>query len=356
MAKGPALPPGKRPYVSQSDVPRHSLRDALKVPRVLNDQYARRPTKPLRVAEALGVAPTTGTFRSLTAAAVAFGLTEGTAWADEISITELGKRAVAPTREGDDLDAQREALLKPRIIGQFLRQYDNAKLPVAKIGANVLAEMGVPAEAAQRTFDLIRTEATQLGLLREINGQAFVDLQGTAEVRGGAPADPTEDPEVSPRTAAADDHTAPVPSSLRDKRRVFITHGSNQTILQQLKELLTFGDLEPVVAQERETSAKPVSERVLEDMRSCGAAIVHVGTEMHLLEKNGNEVRMLNANVLIEIGAALALYGHRFVLLVEKGVELPSNLQGLYQVRYEGEKLEYEATMKLLRALNDLKK
>ena len=64
---------------------------------------------------------------------------------------------------------------------------------------------------------------------------------------------------------------------------------------------------------------------------------------------------MLNPNVLIEIGAALALYKRNFILLVEKGVQLPSNLQGLYEVRYEGGKLDYEATMKLLRAFSDFR-
>jgi predicted nucleotide-binding protein len=59
--------------------------------------------------------------------------------------------------------------------------------------------------------------------------------------------------------------------------------------------------------------------------------------------------------VLIEIGAAMALYGRRFILLVEKGATLPSNLQGLYEVRYEGEKLDYDATMRLLKAFNDFR-
>ena len=51
----------------------------------------------------------------------------------------------------------------------------------------------------------------------------------------------------------------------------------------------------------------------------------------------------------------MALYSRRFVLLVERGVVLPSNLQGLYEVRYEGEQLDHEATMKLLEAFNDFR-
>ena len=77
--------------------------------------------------------------------------------------------------------------------------------------------------------------------------------------------------------------------------------------------------------------------------------------ELKLLDQGGEEHRILNPNVLIEIGASLALYGGRFILLVEKGVTLPSNLQGLYEVRYEGNALDYAATMKLLKAFNEFK-
>lgn len=52
----------------------------------------------------------------------------------------------------------------------------------------------------------------------------------------------------------------------------------------------------------------------------------------------------------------MALYNDRFILLVEKDLKLPSNLQGLYEVRYEGNTLDHESTMKLLRAFNSFKK
>jgi len=58
---------------------------------------------------------------------------------------------------------------------------------------------------------------------------------------------------------------------------------------------------------------------------------------------------------LIEIGAAMALYDRRFILLVKSGITLPSNLQGLYEVRYEGDKLDGDATIRLLKAIKDIK-
>ena len=67
------------------------------------------------------------------------------------------------------------------------------------------------------------------------------------------------------------------------------------------------------------------------------------------------EVIVLNPNVLIEIGAAMALYGERYILLVREGVKLPSNLQGLYEVRYAGDKLDATETIKLMGSINDMK-
>lgn len=135
--------------------------------------------------------------------------------------------------------------------------------------------------------------------------------------------------------------------------RVFITHGKNKKILDQVKEIVAFGKFEPIVAQERETAAKPVPDKVLDEMRSCSAAVIHVGSEGEFLNERGDRIPQINGNVLIEIGAAMALYGRQFILLVEEGVTLPSNLQGLYECRYSGDELSAAATMKLLKAFNE---
>ena len=51
----------------------------------------------------------------------------------------------------------------------------------------------------------------------------------------------------------------------------------------------------------------------------------------------------------------MALYDKKFILLVKSGIELPSNLQGLYAVRYDGAELDGEATIRLLKAIKDMK-
>ena len=100
-------------------------------------------------------------------------------------------------------------------------------------------------------------------------------------------------------------------------RRVFITHGKNTAFIEPIKELLGFGELIPVVSIQKESVAQPVPDKVMNDMRGCGAAIIHVDGEMKLLDSDAKEHTVINPNVLTEIGAAMALYGRRFILLVD---------------------------------------
>lgn len=355
---------GKRHYLSQGDVPAYSLTQVLKIAQAISDNYGKNPTKPLRVAEALGLSPGSSYFRTLCGASIAYGLTEGGYNTELIAITPLARRIVAPTREGDDLAAKKEALLRPRVVRDFLTRYNESRLPAENIAKNVLDEMGVPANRTSDVYKLIVEGARELGLLREVKGQAYIDMDSVnaglaaAIATGGSPPESPSGEDQIAATIEKDTGAAASNGTERTRRRsgrVFITHGRNKEIVGQLKDLLTFGGFTPVVAIEQETVSKPVPDKVLDDMRSCDAAIIHVGTDLRLLDDAGKEHKMLNQNVLIEIGAAMALYGRKFILLVEKGATLPSNLQGLYEVRYEGDKLDYESTMKLLKAFNDFR-
>jgi predicted nucleotide-binding protein len=356
--------------LSQSDVPAYTLTDALRVAEILRDEFAKQATSPLDVAVALDMSPNGGAYKMLTGAAVAYGLTDGAAQASSIDLTELGRRAVSPTEEGDDLLAYREAVLKPRIIREFLEKYNGSPLPTNRqIALNVIEQMGVPPQTTERAYDMIVTNAEALGLLIEHKGKKYVRLEPSASTRettratdsnGQVVDQGTSSSDVSDSGNSYDVEEAPeihvkAPTDPATNNRVFITHGKNHKVVEQIKKILTFGKFEAVVSTYQQTVAKPITDKVMDDMRGCSAAIVHVGAERKLIDESGDSHTIINPNVLIEIGAAMALYNRRFVLLVERGVELPSNLHGLYEVRYEGEQLDHEATMKLLEAFNDFR-
>jgi hypothetical protein len=84
----------QRSRLSQADVPAYTLEEALRVPEAIRDNYGKQPTRPLMVAAAMNLVPTTGGFRMITGAAVAYGLTDGAAQAELIGLTSLGKRII----------------------------------------------------------------------------------------------------------------------------------------------------------------------------------------------------------------------------------------------------------------------
>lgn len=375
--KPPVAPAPKRAYVRQSDVPLTSLEYALRMPQAILDHYAGKPVSPLQLAKALEMDPKGSQIRVLSGAAIAFGLVEGGAQATSISVTPLARRILRPHAEGEDIQAKREAVLLPRVFGDFLRQYDGNAFPRQDIALNVLEDMGVPREKAAEVLERIDSSARSVGFIEEIKGKTYVTLQGTASLEPATEQDasgvPPPDehssialqqmpavaevrvtvppPAIEPRGAAL---TAAIADDQR-RRRVFITHGKNRDLVDPIRKLLEYGELEPVVSVERQSVSKPVPEKVMDDMRASGAAIIHVDADRTVIDKEGNEHVLLNPNVLIEIGAAMAFYGRRFILLVRDGVKLPSNLQGLYEVRYTGDNLDAHATIKLLEAIKDIK-
>lgn len=349
--------------IKQTDVPGFSLEQALRIPKAIFENYAGHATLPLRVAAAMNVKPGSSSYKQLCGAAIAYELTEGGYNASEIKLTPLALRILRPTIDGDDITAKREALLKPRVIRDFLTKYNGSPVPKDNIAQNVLNDLGVPLDRTSEVLALIIEGAESLGLITDIRGKQYIDLSNSE------PSSPQKLPHEidSPindafvdSTEKVDIHLPPTQETISvdssKSRRVFITHGKNKEFVAPIKKLLAFGEMEAVVSVEKQSTSQPVPEKVMNDMRSCGAAIIHVEDELRLLDKDANEQVVLNPNVLIEIGAAMALYGKRFILLVKDGVKLPSNLQGLYEVRYSGQNLDGNATIMLLEAINEMKK
>ncbi|WP_158595785.1 TIR domain-containing protein [Oleomonas cavernae] len=211
----------------------------------------------------------------------------------------------------------------------------------ADLGKLVVGRKG---QSTRFVFDELNTRAfiENIDPKNDVDEEITDEHTNSEELSRKNPIPGTTNPDISMPEKAA-----------QHGNRVFITHGKNKKILEQVKELVAFGKFEPIVAQERETAAKPVPDKVMDEMRSCHAAVIHVGLEGMIKDQDGNEHPQINGNVLIEIGAAMALYGRNFILLVEEGAKLPSNLQGLYECRYSGDELNMPATMKLLKAFNE---
>lgn len=347
-----------------SDFPKRTLQDALRVPQAL-EKNGGQPMPPIDTAMAMEISPGSFRFRNLLSASIKYGLTKGTEKATVVELLAGGESVISPKSADERAQALVAAALRPPTFRKIFDYYKGKKFPESEFFANtVVRQFGVPKEHAPMCEEVFRANMQFVGLLKDTSGGVWLGTDAgpiesevphavsgqDAKGNGVGPVDEADTPHA-PQVGG--EEPASAPADLAINHRVFITHGKNSKIVEQVKQLLVFGKFEPVVSVEKQTVSKPVPDKVLDDMRTCAAAVIHVGTEQLLIDQEGNEHKTINSNVLIEIGAAMALYGHNFILLVERGTELPSNLQGLYEVRYEGDGLDHEATMNLLKAFND---
>jgi hypothetical protein len=280
-----ATAPTKRTYLKQSDVPSASLADALRIPSAIAENYGGKPTPPLQVAKALNVDPGGSQIKVLSGASIAFGLIEGGAQAQTIALTLLAQSILRPKTEEEDAAARREAVLRPRVFKEFLNHYDKHPFPRADLAVNVLEEMGVPRDKAPEVLERLETSARAVGFLHQIKEKTWVFL-GATETTAAPPEEiepseadiirpdlprPTAPDNLSPPAVTPPPPQVPLPVDLSQnttlaaavaddarRRKVFITHGKDRALVDPIKRLLEYGELEPVVSVERSSVSKPV--------------------------------------------------------------------------------------------------
>src|SRR5690349_8816111 len=96
-------PEKTRSYLSQEDIPAYGVNEALLVAKAILQQYGGDPSTPLDVAAAMDLTPTSGKFRMLCGASIAYGLTTGGYNAAQISVTDLARQIIEPQAENADL-------------------------------------------------------------------------------------------------------------------------------------------------------------------------------------------------------------------------------------------------------------
>lgn len=344
----------------KSDFPKHTLEESLRVAQGLEDKNGGQSLPPIETADAIGMSPGSSEFRTILSSSFKYGLTSGTCKTERVSLEEAGRTIVEPTSDESRRNALMQAALAPPTFKAIYEHFRNKKLPEQTFFENtIVREFEVPREHATKCVDIFSRNVELVGLVKTISTGKWLttapvgqpeNLQEEEVISRNAeplPVAPPAPPAKTTNLATASDASA--------KPKVFIAHGKSIQIVGQLKAVLTFGNFDPIVAEEYETTAKPVPDKVLGLMRECSAGIIHVASEDVLMDNAGATHHKLNENVLIEIGAALALYGRKFILLVQKDLHLPSNLSGLYCCFYEGDKLDYDSTMKLLKAFSDFR-
>ncbi len=135
------------------------------------------------------------------------------------------------------------------------------------------------------------------------------------------------------------------------KPKVFVSN-SNTKVADQVKKMLDFLHYDYVIGDKEETSV-PIPESKFGLMQSCDCAIINIAAAEQ--ERRYSGLYVLNSNIISEINAAYLKYNTQVILLLERKIDLPTNLKGLKRIEYDSDDLSFNAAMDLEKALADFK-
>lgn len=343
----------KRGRSSGPSFPRDSLKKALRLAESIEKNNAGQPFDRIDLAKSIDASPNSSGFRVMIISSGRYDLTSGGYMADKIELTSLGSSIVAPTINDNPKLSLRKALTTPEVFKNVFERFNKKNIPRDDVFKSTLKkDFGIPSEDVDACYRIIMQNIDELGLIQDVKGNQFINLDKLGEVKEGLVSK-----EVSGSLQVGEEEIgaeAITPTKEKAIPKVFISHSKNENIIEQLKTILEFGDFQSTIAEEVETTSIPIPDKIFGLMRECNCAIINVSADEEMKQEDGNY--RINENVLIEIGGAFVHYDKRVLLLVDKRIELPSNLQGLYRFEYEGNELSFPVAMKLQKALTEFKK
>ena len=261
----------------------------------------------------------------------------------------------------------------------LIKQSDNVSLVEVEDFVSTLMKMGVQrgaivafnydkdaAEAKMKALDQ-GIELEMLSIYQLMNkrfsdkieniANAQVTLQAPREAPSGVPG-VAQPPVTTEGQGAVTFGGQPMPAPSQPQtdvlqRPVVYVSYSNTKILDQVVKLLEFLQYEYAVGDNEEMPV-PISENKFGLMKNCDCAVIIISAIEQ--ERRYSGVYVLNPNVLTDISAAYLKYYMQVVLVVERKIELPSNLKGLFRIEYDNDDLSLDSAMELEKILYDFRK
>lgn len=123
--------------------------------------------------------------------------------------------------------------------------------------------------------------------------------------------------------------------------KVFVVHGHDEALKEKMARLLEKQGLEAIILSERANKGKTIIEK-FEENSDVGAAIcLFTGDDIGKENSETVEKQRARQNVVYEAGYFMGKLGReRVIMLVDEGIELPSDLQGVVYTNSESWKTE----------------
>lgn len=323
----------------------------------------------LTLAELLEISPASSGFRELVASSRFYGFTTGGINSTEFALTELGKE-VTSDDEAVSVAAMKKGVMRIEPFKTFFDAFSTKKIPAATAFKEFLVKhASVPNARAEDCMEHIVADAHTAGLIRSMKGGSeYIDLAGmpvpsasededeTSVGQGDDPTislEPVGETEGDTTNGNAATRTANGNGNGHRKRasKIFVG-GRKGRSLDQLMKMLSEYKIPAKLAEDEPNRGRPISEKVADTMRECGAGIIVFTPDIELQDKDGKPVWMPSDNVVHELGAASMEYGKRIVIFREERVTLASNYSDIGHIVFKEGELSAKA-IELFRELVD---
>jgi len=138
-----------------------------------------------------------------------------------------------------------------------------------------------------------------------------------------------------------------------DNKDIFIVHGHNLEIRNELRDFLRDSlHLQPIILEEQDDRGKTIIEKFEYYAPSCSFAFVLMTPDDKMATDNQSESWMrARQNVIMELGWFIGYLGRDRVVILSQGeLEIPSDIHGVVDIRFE--KTIREVTEKIRQRLN----
>ncbi len=122
--------------------------------------------------------------------------------------------------------------------------------------------------------------------------------------------------------------------------KAFIAHGGRSGILDKLREFIEALGIKPIIVELSPSKGMTVDEKVSKYIKDADFGIV-LATKGGIIDTKGKETKQLpRLNVIDELERLRAAFPDKTILLLEKGVDLPSNISGLTHEPFVGQSMD----------------
>jgi predicted nucleotide-binding protein len=109
--------------------------------------------------------------------------------------------------------------------------------------------------------------------------------------------------------------------------KAFIAHGGRSAVLDKLRDFIQALGIAPLIVELLPSKGMSVDDKVNKYIKDADCGIV-LATKGHIVDKTSDKQHP-RLNVIDEIERLRAVFPDRTILLLERGIALPSNIGGL---------------------------